>query len=298
MRPELARRADALAAARVPFVVATVVRAQHPTSVRPGDSGIVLGDGAIEGFVGGACAESSVRLQALQVLETGEAVLLRIVPESDEAAATEGAVVVRNPCLSGGALEIFLEPRLPPPRISVVGETPIGFALAALGEQLGYDVVLTAGVPEPAEDAALIVASHGRDEESALRRALESGVPYVGLVASRKRGAAVVESLREAGLPEERLTRLRTPAGLEIGAVTPEEIALSILAEVVATRRDELAPPAPDTESALDPVCGMTVAVSDAALRFEHAGRPVYFCSERCLHAFQEDPERYASRAG
>jgi xanthine dehydrogenase accessory factor len=298
MRPELARRADALAAARVPFVAATVVRAQHPTSVRPGDSGIVLGDGAIEGFVGGACAESSVRLQALQVLETGEAVLLRIVPDEDEAAAAEGAVVVRNPCLSGGALEIFLEPRLPPPRISVVGETPIGFALAALGEQLGYDVVLTAGAPEPAEDAALIVASHGRDEESALRRALEGGVPYVGLVASRKRGAAVVESLREAGVPEERLTRLRTPAGLEIGAVTPEEIALSILAEVVATRRDELVPPARDTESALDPVCGMTVAVSDATLRFEHGGRPVYFCSEGCRQAFQEDPERYASRAG
>src|SRR5919198_1370209 len=210
MRPELARRADALAAERVPFVVATVVRAQHPTSVRPGDTGIVLGDGAIEGFVGGACAESSVRLQALQVLETGEAMLLRIVPEGDETVAAEGAVVVRNPCLSGGALEIFLEPRLPPPRISVVGETPIGFALAALGEQLGYDVVLTAGAPEPADDdAALIVASHGRDEEAALRRGLEGGVPYVGLVASCKRGAAVIESLREAGVPEERLARLR-----------------------------------------------------------------------------------------
>src|SRR4051812_49459757 len=154
-RSDQARQADELAAAREPFVTAIVVRAQRPSSVSAGDCGIVLGDGSIEGFVGGACAESSVRLQALRALETGEALLLRIVPEGDETADTEGAMVVRNPCLSGGALEIFLEPRLPAPRIAVVGETPIGFALAAIGERLGYDVALSAGGPGgPARDGA------------------------------------------------------------------------------------------------------------------------------------------------
>jgi xanthine dehydrogenase accessory factor len=297
MKADITRRADALAASRTPFVVATVVRAGHPTSVHPGDSAIVLGDGTIEGFVGGACAEPSVRLQALRALETGEALLLRIVPEGDETAEAEGALVVRNPCLSGGALEIFIEPRLPAPRIAVVGETPIGFALAALGDKLGYDVVLSAGSPElTTDEMALVVASHGRDEEEALAAALTAAVPYVGLVASRKRGAAVLEELRSRGLAEEQLARLRTPAGLDIGAATAEEIALSILAEIVQTRREHAAPP--EVAEAVDPVCGMSVAVSAATLRVEHEGRTAYFCGDGCRKAFQDDPSRYAAALG
>ena len=295
MKPELARRADALAAERIPFVVATVVRAQHPTSVRAGDSAIVLGDGTIEGFVGGACAESSVRLQALRVLETGEPLLLRIVPEEgDEGTAAEGAIVVRNDCLSGGALEIFLEPRLPAPRIAVVGETPIGFALQSIGERLGYDVAVSAGVPEPADDIALVVASHGRDEERALAAALEAGVPYVGLVASRKRGEAVREALFDMGVSPGRVREVRTPAGLAIGAETPEEIALAILAEIVAERNE---PPQMEhvPAAAADPVCGMSIVVAVGSCQLEHEGQLFYFCSEGCLHAFQADPDRYIS---
>jgi xanthine dehydrogenase accessory factor len=295
MKADLMRRADALAASRTPFVVATVVRAGHPTSVHPGDSAIVLGDGTIEGFVGGACAEPSVRLQALRALETGDALLLRIVPEGDETADTEGALVVRNPCLSGGALEIFIEPRLPAARIAVLGETPIGFALVGLGEKLGYDVALSAGAPESAaDDVALVVASHGREEEDALESALAAGIPYVGLVASRKRGAAVIEELRSRGVAEERLARLRTPAGLDIGAATAEEIALSILAEIIQSRREHVAPPLQPAVEAVDPVCGMSVAVSEATPRAEHAGRTVYFCGEGCRAAFASDPVRHA----
>ena len=295
MKPELARRADALAAERVPFVVATVVRAQHPTSVRAGDSAIVLGDGTIEGFVGGACAESSVRLHALRVLETREPLLLRIVPEGDEeGAAADGALVVRNDCLSGGALEIFLEPRLPAPRIAVVGETPIGFALQSIGERLGYDVAVSAGAPEPADDIALVVASHGRDEERALAAALEAGVPYVGLVASRKRGEAVRETLFDMGVSPGRVRELRTPAGLGIGAETPEEIALAILAEIVAERHE---PPQVGhvPAAAADPVCGMSIVVAVGSCQLEYEGQLFYFCSEGCLHAFQADPDRYIS---
>jgi xanthine dehydrogenase accessory factor len=297
MQPEIARRVDALMSARTPFVVATVVRAQRPTSVRPGDSGIVLGDGTIEGFVGGACAETSVRLQALRALETGEALLLRIVPEGHEAADDEGAMVVRNPCLSGGALEIFLEPRLPAPRIAVVGRTPIGLALASIGERVGYDIDLSDCAPEDtSHDVALVVASHGRDEEDALAAALGAGVPYVGLVASRKRGAAVVQELRSRGVAEDRLARLRTPAGLNIGAATAQEIALSILAEIVATRHERITAPAP--AASVDPVCGMTVAVSASAPTVEHRGRSVYFCCDGCRHAFEDDPARYAAALG
>jgi xanthine dehydrogenase accessory factor len=294
MSSELARRADALTAERIPFVTATVVRAQHPTSVRAGDSAIVLGDGTIEGFVGGACAETSVRLQALRALETGEPLLVRIVPdEDDEVAAAEGAIVVHNDCLSGGALEIFLEPRLPAPRITVVGETPIGFALASLGKLLGYDVVVSAGVPELTDDAALVVASHGREEERALAAALDAGVPYVGLVASRTRGEAVRESLRELGVPAERLAELRTPAGLAIRATTA---ALSILAEIVSARHEPPAVAAVEAAmpaAAADPVCGMSIVVAIGSCQLEYEGQLFYFCSDHCLHAFEADPDRY-----
>jgi xanthine dehydrogenase accessory factor len=231
---ELARRADALSAERAPFVIATVVAARRPASVRPGDVGLVLRDGTVEGFVGGACAESSVRLHAARALETGEPLLLRIVPGSDEEPASEGTVTVSNPCLSGGALEIFLEPRLPAALLSVVGDTPIAAAVANLAERLGFEV--GRALHDPEEDAAVVVASHGRDEEVALERALTAGTPYVGLVASPARGAAVTEELRSRGVPPGQLARLRTPAGLDIGARGPEEIALSILAEIVAER--------------------------------------------------------------
>jgi xanthine dehydrogenase accessory factor len=215
------------------YVTATVVRASRPASVRPGDRARVFPDGTIEGFVGGACAEHDVRLHALRVLETGEPLLLRIEPGAGEGSAEEGAVTVQNHCLSGGALEIFLEPHLPAPRMVLVGDTPIALAVGALARGLGYEVVDRTGE----DDAAVVVASHGRDEEATLAAALGAGVPYVGLVASRKRGAAVVEALREAGVDEHDLGRLRTPAGLDIGARGAEEIALSILAEVVAVRR-------------------------------------------------------------
>jgi xanthine dehydrogenase accessory factor len=243
MDERLAWRADVLADERVPFVQATVVRARRPASVRPGATALVLRDGRIEGFVGGTCAEESVRLHAAHVLETGEALLLRIEPDSGAGEAVDGAVTVHNPCLSGGALEIFLEPRLPVPRVHVVGDTPIALALGELGRGLGFDVAPHAGgdLMLSADDAAVVVASHGREEECALEAAAEAGIPYVGLVASRERGRAVVAALE---LGDEDRARIRTPAGLDIGARTPEEIALAILAEIVATRRAQPVVPA------------------------------------------------------
>lgn len=283
-RAEQARRADALAATRVPFVTAIVVRAQRPSSVTAGDCAVILSDGTIEGFVGGACAESSVRLQALRALETGEPLVLRIVPGDEDAPAEEGAVTVQNPCLSGGALEIFLEPRLPAPRVRVVGDTPIAVALVSLGERLGYEV----GHDESDDDVAVVVASHGRGEEDALERALRSGVPYVGLVASRKRGGAVVEELRASDTVEgEDVARIRTPAGLDIGARTPEEIALSIMAEIVSMRRAREA--VPDPATAIDPVCGMEVVAGEPSLHSERDGLTVWFCGEGCKRTFEAD---------
>jgi xanthine dehydrogenase accessory factor len=295
----LARRAEALAAERTPFVTAVVVRVERPTSVKAGDAAIVLADGTMEGFVGGQCAESTVRLHAARVLETGEPLLLRIVPGEEHEPAVEGTVTVHNPCLSGGSLEIFLEPELPAPRVVVVGDTPVALALQALGEGVGYDVVLVGEGVEEREpgDAAVVVASHGRHEEPALAKALADGVPYVGLVASRRRGASVVDALRASGVPDEQLRQLRTPAGLDIGAERPEEIALAILAEIVKEHRTSPQLPPAQPRTAVDPVCGMTVEASDASPHLDHDGRRLWFCCEGCRRAFEEDPARHAARA-
>jgi xanthine dehydrogenase accessory factor len=282
-RSEQVRRADELEAAREPFVTAVVVRAQRPSSVTAGDRGLIRADGTIEGFVGGACAETSVRLHALRVLETGEPLVLRIVPGDSEGPAEEGAVTVQNPCLSGGALEIFLEPRLPAPRVGVVGETPIALALVSLGERLGYDVAI--GPSE--EDVAVVVASHGRGEEEALERALLANVPYLGLVASRRRGAAVLDELRAGGrVSDADVARVRTPAGLDIGARTAEEIALSVLAEIVSVRHAAATVPA---AVAIDPVCGMEVVAAEPSSHLVADGRTVWFCGEGCKRAFEAD---------
>ena len=175
-------------------------------------------------------------------------------------------MTVRNTCLSGGAIEVFLEPVLPAPRVLVAGDSPVAAALRTIGSEVGLDVVAAQDVkdavltPAPA-DLALVVASHGQDEIAILRAGLEAGVRYVGLVASPKRGAAVIEELRAEGVSEELLGRLETPAGIDIGARTPPEVALTIVARIVAVRRARTAPSAaPDT--AVDPICGMTVAVA------------------------------------
>jgi xanthine dehydrogenase accessory factor len=274
------RRSSAeLEAEGVAFVEATVVRCAAPASARPGDRALVLGDGTIDGFVGGSCADATVRLQALRVLETGEPVLLRILPGVVAGPADEpGSVVVNNPCLSGGTLELFLEPHLPPPRVAIAGDSPIAVALAGLCGQLGF-AARSAGEAEPGDFAA-VVASLGHGDEDALRAALAAECEYVGLVASRRRGAAVLETLRAGGVPEEALARVRTPAGMEIGARTHAEIALAIAAELVAVRRARVLGPA--GREAVDPVCGMTVALAaDTPTAGVHA-----FCCEGCRDAW------------
>jgi xanthine dehydrogenase accessory factor len=279
-----------LVRARVPFVRATVVRAQHPTSSHAGDTALVRADGSIEGFVGGTCAESSVREYGLRALQAGEPLLLRIVPGGAPAGAEPGAVTVANPCLSGGSMEIFLEPLLPAPRVAVVGNTPIAHALVALGGPLGF-AVEPGGDARPG-DAALVVASHGRDEEPALTAALRAGVPYVGLVASRTRGAAVLASL---DVPDELRARVHSPAGLDLGGGTAAEIALSILAELVAERRAAArAEAAPEPAVAVDPVCGMTVAAVPSSVHLQTEAGVVYFCCTGCRDAYVADPARHA----
>jgi xanthine dehydrogenase accessory factor len=311
----LAKLGAELTARREPFVTATVVRVQHPTSVNPGATALVRSDGGVEGFVGGVCAEHSVRLYSLKAIASGEPLLLRIMPDPDqldpdtapidagqEIANEEGAVTVRNPCLSGGAIEVFLEPSLPAPRLLAAGDSPIVAALVQVGPTAGFEVVTSAGRRDPllpaADDFGLIVAAHGRDELQVLRAGLEAGLAYVGLVASPKRGASVLDELRQDGVEQSLLDRVDTPAGIEIGAATPGEIAVAILARCVEVRR--LADPATMDAArmaasasvatvpvtAVDPICGMTVVVSAQTPSAERDGETFYFCCDGCQRSF------------
>ena len=290
---ELRERAERLQADRVPFVHARVVLAERPTSAKPGDEAIVLADGTIEGFVGGQCALATLRAQGLAVLERRESTLLRIAPtpEPDQ----PGRTVVHNPCQSGGTLEIFMEPVLPAPLIRVLGTTPIGIALARVGAALGYDMESwdAGGAPDLATTDAVVIASHGNGEEVAIEAAVKSGVPYIGLVASRKRGAAVLASL---DLTDEQKSLIRTPAGMDIGARTAEEVALSILAEVIAQRHGEpraLSAPT-SVATAVDPVCHMDVVMVPTSLHAEVDGATWWFCCQGCLDRFVANPEAFA----
>jgi len=322
-----------------------VVAVQRPTSARPGARGVIHPDGSIEGWVGGSCAQPIVIREALRSLADGQPRLLRLsrTPPSDSRRG-DGIIEYVMTCHSGGTLEIYVEPQLPSPALWVVGATPIAQALTALGAAMGHRVSVVDPVAEPTafpdaqrvvaqagfaglagdRDPSIVVATQGSWDEEALLAALALDARYVGLVASPTRVAAVRAWLREEGVPEERIAALRAPAGLDLGAVTPEEIAVSILAELVQVRRGRApyvaapgpatlagaeavpagAPGAPDAPAdpageivLLDPVCGMTVDRDSARHLAEHGGVVYAFCSVGCRSRFVRDPAAYAPTA-
>lgn len=283
----LDERVGQLVAARTPFVHATVVRAEQPTSAHTGDEAIVLADGTIEGFVGGQCTQNSVRQATRCALQTGESVLLRVLPDGEtHFPEAPGASVVVNPCLSAGALEIFLAPWLPSPLIGIAGATPIAEKLAEVCAVVGFDVRRDC-VDDLTALTAVVIASHGGPEAEAIRAALEVGVGYIGLVASRTRGAAV---LSELTLSEAERARVHTPVGLDIGAKTPAEIAVSIVADLIRGIRTGglrvVAAQPQQPAMAVDPVCGMTVTIGPDSEHLRVDGHDYWFCSSGCHASF------------
>ena len=319
MNDGLLNRAVELSRVGTAFALATVVRAEKPTSAKLGANALITDDGALTGWVGGSCAQPTVIREALKSLQDGEPRLLRLCPpERMGQLPQEGVIETVMMCASGGTLEVYIEPHVPRSQLVVIGHLPIAEALAALSSALGYEVVVMGwdATPDrfPTADRVfdhldfsqirsglqtyVVVASHGNYDEAALAGALKTGAPYIALVASKKRSAAVMDYLREAGLSEDQLARIKYPAGLDIGAVTPHEIALSILAEIVQLRRHhELAvatvqPPA-EVAEAIDPVCNMTVEIATAHYTTEYAGQTYYFCSAGCQRSFEKEPDRY-----
>lgn len=284
-------RAGRLAAAGEPYVLATVVQVERPASTRRGDRALVTPDGTLEGWVGGACSEPIVIREALRALAAGEPRLVRIGPAGTPAA--EGDVVVaESMCASEGTVEVLIEPQLPRPLLVALGDGPAARTLRTLAAAIGWRV--SERLVEGA--TAVVVASMGHGDEETLSAALAGGAGYVGLVASARRASVVLAALRESGLDEATLARVRSPAGLDLGPSSQEEIAVAILAELVSWRHLEQpgSTVLPAAQEAVDPVCGMMVVVAGARETAVHDGTTYTFCGAGCRQRFEAEPARYA----
>lgn len=266
-----------------PFVLATVVRSVRPASARPGDRALLLGEGRPIGWVGGGCVHTSIEREAARALADGTPRLVRLSPAP---AQEEGIVSYPMTCHSGGTLEIYLEPVLPAPELVILGESPVADALAALAAPLGYRV-RTSLEDITTSDAWVVAAAMSSDEDHpTVRAALERGVQYVAMVASRRRAEALLDELRADGMAEDTIERLKAPAGLDIGAATGPEIALSIMAEIVQRRRSRRPAALAAPRTATDPTCGMQVDIASAKWTTERDGQMYYFCAPGCRKAF------------
>jgi xanthine dehydrogenase accessory factor len=278
---EVLQQAARLAEAGEPFALATVVNVRRPTSSRRGDRALVTADGGLVGWVGGACSEPVVVREALRAVSEGTPRLVRIGPPGTGAGGGEDVVCAESHCASEGTVEVLVEPHVPAPLLAVVGDGPAARTLAALAQTIGWRV---SGEAASGADA-VVVATMGTRDEEALAEALALSTGYVALVASACRASVVLAALRDRDVPEEELARVRSPAGLDLGPCTQEEIAVAVLAELVAWRHART-PQAASLEEAVDPVCGMTVSVGAATITAEVGGETFWFCSDHCRTTF------------
>jgi len=295
---ELARRGEQ-------FALATVVWRQAPSSGRVGSRAIVTATGETYGWIGGACAEPSVLREARQAIVDGEPRLLLLgSPEQFGGSVPDGMTVVPISCQSEGALQVYVEPVVTSPQVLVVGRSPMAGTLVELANALGWKATLVDGPDlagtEIGSHSVVVVATQGHGDEEAVEAAARAEPAYVGLVASRRRGEAVLGYLADRGVPRVQLDRVRVPVGLDLGHTSHREIAVSVLAELVQLRAQGAltgaggpASAVAEPVEAIDPVCGMTVAADGSNRPLEHAGVTYYFCCPGCRDAFAKDPAAY-----
>jgi xanthine dehydrogenase accessory factor len=315
MELDVLARAVAMRERREPFALATVVWRRSPSSGHLGSKALILSDGSMQGWLGGACAQPTVIHEALAAMSDGRSRLLLLgQPDDMGVRPDDGILKVPMACESEGALEIYLEPVLPAPQVVIIGRSPAVFTLAQLATALEWDVAVIDDGGDPADhphpDAvrtrmdltglgvgpatAIVVATQGHYDDLALEAALRTDAGYVGLIAAGKRASATLELLRQRGVADDQLARVTAPAGLDLGRVDNAEIAVAVLAELVARRtagtwsgrRTEAAPAV-----SRDPVCGMTVDPESSRYRATRAGVDYWFCSPGCLADFERDPD-------
>ncbi|MFW9928072.1 MAG: XdhC family protein [Candidatus Thorarchaeota archaeon] len=305
------------------YAIAVVVRHEKPISGKPGNRAIIMPDGRIYGWIGGGCSQPVVIKEAKKSLEDGEPRLVRITPKP-EASSQEGVITYNMTCHSGGTLDIFIEPILTSTKLIIFGRSAVGKSLAKLAKAIDYDVTVVAPGAEDDQfpnlniqlkkdkldltniainnDTYIVVSTQGEYDEEALEMALQQSVSYISFVASRKKSEKIFEYLKGNGISDDELSRIRTPAGLDIKAKMPEEIAVSILAEIIMVKRntksenkivenETLKPEEP--KEAIDPVCNMTVEIASAKYNSVFKEKTYYFCCIGCKQSFNKEPEKY-----
>ena len=291
-------RATELARSGEPFVLATVVWREGPSSGQQGSRAIYTASGEMYGWIGGACAEPTFIREAIATLEAGAPRLLALGASDRFGDLPQGTTAVAMSCQSEGALQIYLEPVVAVPHMVIVGSSPMAATLASLAHELDWRVEQVSG-PEFSEglltpQSMVVVATQGHGDEDVLAAALKAAPAYVGLVASSRRGESVRSVLAAQGVQEDRLASLRVPAGLDLGSTTHKEVAVSILAELVQLRAQgafaaPVTAPPPEVSLAVDPVCGMTVQIGPAAQSLQVGDEVFYFCCAGCRTTFARE---------
>ncbi len=321
---EFLKKTQELYRNRSPFAIAFVVNRQVPSSGKPGDKAVIETDGTITGWIGGGCTRGIVLKEAGLAIYDGKPRLLRISP-NNESVSKPGVMEYKMTCHSGGEVEIYIEPVLPKPEIIIMGKSQVAFALNKLAKAMDYSVTVSGkGVDQlhfPGADlflsngmkdhkigpnTCIVVCTQGENDEFHLQEAIESGAAYVAFVASRRKANTLFKNLRTMGVDFDALKKIKTPAGLDINAKLPEEVAVSILAEIVAFIRDEernaetidkqsAIGKMPENEAVfINPVCQVPVEKATAKHVIEYKEMNYYFCCDGCKVSFEKDPDKYA----
>jgi xanthine dehydrogenase accessory factor len=294
------------------FALATVVWRQGPSSGQPGARAVITAAGQLYGWIGGACAEPVVIREAQRVIAERKAKLLLLgTPDQFGGSVPDGMVAVAISCQSEGAMQVYIEPVIPAPHLTIVGRSPMVHTLADLARALGWRADVCDGPDLSAADlgarSVVVVATQGHGDEDAIERAVSAFPAFVGLVASRRRGEAVLGYLADRGVPRNLLDRVCVPVGLDLGHTSHREIAVAVLAQLVQLRAaghltpaTETTPaPGPDPAAeARDPVCGMTVRADPSSHPWEHEGVTYHFCCVGCRDTFARDPHAYRTTQG
>lgn len=327
MAQEFFEQIHQLTHAGTSFAIATVVRVEKPISAKSGDKALIQEDGSLDGWIGGGCAQDTVVREAKKSIREAQPRLLRLVGMGAVAEKSEGVLEFPITCHSGGTMDVYIEPVLPKPQLILLGNSPVAQTLAKLATTLNFEIVALDpnATHEQFPDASavsteldlksivvrplsfIVVSTQGHDDELALEAAARSTAAYIACVASKKKFAGRADYLRDRGVSEEQIFRIKVPAGLDIGALTPDEIAASILAEMIQFRRQHFAPKQQEqaqavaaveefVTEAIDPVCGMTVEIANARYISEHNGQKYYFCARSCMNSFNREPEKYLTK--
>ncbi|MDX2303307.1 MAG: XdhC family protein [Microscillaceae bacterium] len=304
------------------FAIAIVVNYKAPISGKPGFKAIIRPDGNVFGWVGGGCSQPLVVQEAIRSIEDGKPRLVKISPDAQ--AHEDGVIQYAMTCHSEGTLEVYIEPVIPNPKIVILGKSPVGQALSRLALAIHYHVVVMAPNLNPEDfpgveavysrfdqkilqtqsNSCIVVATQGEDDEEALELALSLNYSYLAFVASKKKIQHVFDYLKHKNISQEKIETIHAPAGLDLGGRLPEEIAVSIIAEIIAEKRVQQTQVSAEIQSETtttkpelykNPVCGMMIDKSTAKFVVDYEGNPVYFCCTGCKVEFERVPEKYAA---